>query len=1430
MSSEAPKKRGRKPGSANKSNGPVGSRTSSVRRNVTLDDYPAIQVEGGLFTVEHVRKVAKAEADKQSSADYELPAGIDLKEEIGRSFRIATALWKDFDSARQGEGDKTQATVRFVGQLLKDCFGFSDIKTTEPKVVADMPYPIGRIAHGKAVPVVIIGAQQTLDTADLALGDGHRKRTASQLTQEYLNAEDTCLWAVCSNGLNLRILRDSDSLTRQSYFEGNLERILGEQLMADFALLWMHVHATRFKPDATGPAGCPLEVWHQAAQEEGSRVRDSLRIGVEKAMVELGSGFLEHRDGARLRGALRDGTLKLEEYHQQVLRLVYRMLFLFAVEDRKILHPRTAKREQVELYAEGYSLARLRVRSIRHCQDRYDDIWDSLKVTFRGLATGQDELGLPPLGGIFEHAQCKDIVASNISNRRLLAAIRSIAWFRENDALVPVNYKSMGTEELGSVYESLLELTPYIDETRQGFAFVKPEEGQNRGNKRKTSGSYYTPDSLVQLLIDSTINPILAERLKGKLSLGDKEAAILSIKVLDPACGSGHFLLGASRRLAEVLAKARSESGETADYRRAIRDVIVNCIHGVDRNPMAIELAKVALWLEGYVGELPLGFLDANLVVGDSILSIVDTNKTVGAIPPEAFVARHGEDEDVSKALAKRNRAGTEQMAAGDLGLFKLSGVDASDFLQRSAPQGDLTLEEVERRRVAHAGYRAVIQADPKVVLSHMYLGAYIGKKAAGVKTPTTNEIFAYRNGENCDEYVEYSRRACESAKVLIWPVAFPAVFAKGGFDVVIANPPWDRMTLQEEEFFAARSPAIAKAVNQSERSKMVAALGEAAPGSAERQLYDEYVEAKRVIEASSAYAHDPARFPLAGRGIVNLYALFTETITQVINASGRAGVITPTGLVTDSNTSALFSNLVRNRRLCSVYDFENKRQLFAGVHRSFKFSLTTIGPAEFVDCAFMLTDPSELADMRRRIRLTEEDFLLVNPSTCTAPILRSQRDWDIVKAIYRRLPVLMKRDYDGNIVGNPWGLEFYQLFNMSTNSKDFSKAPRDGFIRLYESKMFHHYDHRWNEFPEDHWVKKSRKDDGDEDGDESADEQSGVTLEMKQNSSFEVRPRYWAPVRFLEAKMANLPDKLCRAYRTGKELEQTLASFLAAVLARAGFDGQRFRSSISWAENCGSFESLSAKWSSEAIKQYRLEDVMPCIGIVSAHEAGAALFKSMQPAFMIGWRKISNTTNRRSLIPALLPYSAAGDSVLFARSQVGIAKICGLVSALSSLPLDYVVRNKLGGTNLSYGYVEQIPLPSPDDYSHADLRFILTRFVELVYTANDMKDVYAAIIAEHPDADQREQSLRGKPFGYDPQRRAGLICELDAYHAYKLGLTRDELITVLDSSRGEAGYPSESFRGLRDSEIKEFGEYRTQRLVLEAWDRIIEPLRRGQA
>ena len=1425
MSSEAPKKRGRKPGSTNTPTGPVGSRASSVRRNVTLDDYPAIQVEGGLFTVEHVRKVAKTDADKQSPADYDLPAGIDLKEEIGRSFRIATALWKEFDSARQGEGDKSQATVRFVSQLLKDCFGFADIKPTEPKVIAEMPYPIGRTAHGKVVPVVIVGAHQGLDVADLALGDGHRKRTASQLTQEYLNAEDACLWAVCTNGLVIRLLRDSDSLTRQSYFEANIERILGEQLMADFAMLWLHAHASRLKPDATGPAGCPLEIWHLAAQEEGSRVRDSLRIGVEKAMVELGSGFLEHRDGARLREALRAGTLKLEEYHQQVLRLVYRMLFLFAVEDRKILHPRTAKTEQVELYAEGYSLSRLRERSIKHCHDRYDDIWDSLKVTFKGLAAGQEALGLPPLGSLFAEEQCAELVKSNISNRRLLNAVRAIAWFRENDALVPVNYKSMGTEELGSVYESLLELTPAIDESGKGFGFIKADEEEGKGNSRKTSGSYYTPDSLVQQLLDTTLDPVVADRLKGKSTKEDKEKAILSVTVIDPACGSGHFLLGAARRLAEKLASIRAEGGEATDYRRALRDVIASCIHGVDRNPMAIQLAKVALWLEGYVADKPLSFLDHHLVVGDSILSIIDLDMATKGIPDEAYEVITGDDKAVARALKARNKTARDselKVKQATMDLFGGTKVDMGKSFAKIDVLSDDTLDGVAKKVGQLEIFMKEAQADWRVTAAKLYLGAYLLPKVQGVRIPTSADILAAMNGEGLPEVMPAVDKACSSAKVMIWPLAFPHVFERGGFDVVLGNPPWERLTLKEKEFFAMRSPRVANARNKAERQREIDLLEESPVGSPGQAIYGEFLEAKRVSEVSSSFAHDLARFPLTGQGDVNLYALFAENFLSIISQSGRAGFLAPTGIATDKSTSKFFGHLLDSKRITCLFDFENRKKLFPSVDSRFKFCLLTIGSEASPRFAFMLHDVTDLRDDRRVLRLTAEQMARMNPITKNAVIIRSQRDAEIVAGIYERLPIF-SRDSVGE-TADCWGASFLRMFDMSSDSEDFATSKSEGLVPLYESKMMHLYDHRWNQY--------GAGVDSEDDEDDSA---ALISPEQKINPDFEVQPRYWVPRKLVLCRMANLPGVLVKSYRANDPGLLSNLIILVAEYLRRNMQSPTVKD----------VEAIAPWASGKLLSHDVFSDAKRMLGSVDCNyssvlagskskdivSAADAIFWAACPRWLMSWRWITNITNSRSLICSALPFSAVGNSAPVVLCNHKADLKLALLSQWSSLVCDYVVRNKIGGTNFSYSYFSQIPSLPPSKFTGLALEFLVPRALSLVYTSHSMLPMYEEIVSISPKYDRRTGTERAKPFPFDPEARRSTVAEINAFIGHLWGLSREELVFILDPRKamGE-NYPSETFRGLRDAELKEFGEYRTQRLILEAWDRIVEPLRRGQA
>ena len=248
------------------------------------------------------------------------------------------------------------------------------------------------------------------------------------------------------------------------------------------------------------PSDCALERWREAAQREGLAARDRLRDGVEAALLSLGNGLLSHSDNGSLRERLRTGALPLPDFFGQLLRLVYRLIFLLAAEDRNLLHPPDVPAPARKLYDEGYSVGALRDRAVRRAAwDRHHDRWEGLLITFAGLGRGEPRLGCAALDGLFAYGTIPDLDTAKLANRRLMEAIYRLAWLKDDSGLVPVNWRDMETEELGSVYESLLELTPHLSDDGRGFAFA--EGGEAKGHARKTSGSYYTPDSLVQALL-----------------------------------------------------------------------------------------------------------------------------------------------------------------------------------------------------------------------------------------------------------------------------------------------------------------------------------------------------------------------------------------------------------------------------------------------------------------------------------------------------------------------------------------------------------------------------------------------------------------------------------------------------------------------------------------------------------------------------------------------------------------------------------------------------------------------------------------------------------------------------------------------------------------------------------------------------------------
>lgn len=1315
----------------------------------------SLTLEGALFLPDQLEKAALGQASQQKDADYHVPTGLKLKDEYSRAFQIASAQWKQFSQHfERSDVDALALTQSFVKDLLQHAFAYHSIQTTAPILANERAYPVSFIAE--QLPIVVapfnVGLDESIELFAVE-GSGSRKKSAFQLAQELLNASDQHLWAIATNGRQLRLLRDAASLTRPSFLEVDLEDILQAQRFSEFTNAWRLIHASR-APQSTQSTDSIWESWRAIGQEEGTRVRDGLRQGVEQALLTLGTGFIQHPANSSLRQALDQGTLSKDAYFQQLLRLVYRFIFLFTVEERGLLHPKDDSKQAQQArqaYAQGYALARLRELCLkRRARNRFDDHWQAIRIVFKGLEQGQPHLALPALGGLFSNEQTPDLDRSSLSNTDFLQAIQHLRWAviaqGKSTNTIPVDYRNMGPEELGSVYESLLELVPTLNLSEKRFGFVGlTDEGSTAGNTRKLTGSYYTPDSLVQQLIQSALEPVIAQRLAANPS--NPTEALLSIRVVDPACGSGHFLLAAARRLAEELAQLRSlASGQEGaikpqDYRHALREVIGHCIFGVDRNPMAIELARMALWLEGFAEGCPLNFLDHHLQVGDALLGLTDLNILEYGISKDAFKALSGDDKEVCKLLAAQNSNALKQLEKDRKSpQFKLPLEQSSQLaeLQRIEAMPQNTLKQTTAQEAAYAAFLEKTQSSPLRHAADILVGAFLLPKTPTTQgqVPTTAtlmlELIVDTDKHNALHQAQRQAalQACADASVFHWPLAFPQVFAQGGFDCVLGNPPWERIKLQEEEFFASRNADIATAKNKAERSKRIQWLrnGELAKKLhheldhqhaiqlAEQRLYQDFMVARRTAEATSTFVHvkgeEGGRYPLTGKGDVNTYALFSETILQVTKQeAGFAGFIVPTGIATDDSTKAYFGYISQTGRLVSLLDLENREAIFPGVHRSYKFCLLTLGYAERAEFVFFASQANQLNDYRRRFSLTPEEFRLINPNTLTCPVFRSERDAELTKKIYRTVPVLIK---EAVIVDkkvrqpeyNSWEIEFSTLFHMSNDSYLFQDSPSADLLPLYEAKLIHHFDHRFATYTEDG---KTRD----------------FTLNEKQDTNSQIRPRYW-------------------------------------VSQQEVFD--------------------------------RLKD------------------KNWDKKWLMGWRDITNATNERTVIASVMPIAGVGNKIplLLIHPNITASYAAALLANLSAIVFDFVARQKIGGTTLNYFYVKQFPVLTPKHYQQTELDFIVPRVLELTYTSHDLAGW------------AQDLGYTGEPFIFNPERRAILRAELDAYYAKLYGLTRDELRYILDPAEVMGDdYPSETFRVLKNNEMREFGEYRTQRLVLEAWDRL---------
>ena len=1286
--------------------------------------FEALSIEGGLLGAEWLGKVAQLQAAAQEPADYRVPKGLHIRDEIARSWRIAQACFQELETGLASGGDARALAERFIEAFLRDALCFASVMQVEPTTIGEREYPVRFFAGGDRVPVVVAPAGAGLDTPLPELGDDRRRRSAFGLLQETLNASGAALWGLAADGLSLRIARDNASLTRPAWIEADIGRIFTEDLYPDFAALWLLAHESRFGRTDDPPETCPLEEWREAGRQEGTRARDKLSDGFRQALVILGQGFLSHAANKKLRSTLHAGDLTKERYFGQLLRLVYRLVFLLTVEERNLLHPKNASGSARRLYADGYGLRRLRDRAIRgSAHDRQRDLWHAVTIVFRSLAVGEPRLGLPALAGLFAPEECPDLDAAKLENRAFLGALFHLAWLREPSGLVRVNWRDMGPDELGYVYEGLLELVPQITGDGRSFSFAGA--GESRGHARKTTGSYYTPGELVQLLLASALDPVVKRTVDAHPER--PVDALLELAIVDPACGSGHFLLAAARRLADRVARIRAGGTPTPDdYQHALRDVVRRCIYGVDMNPLAVEICKVSLWMESIDPGLPLTFLESHIRCGNSLIG---TNRVLMGeqVPDTAWAVLEGDDKKVTRSLKRLNR---EEIAGQRRLPFEprneTGALRAAMRAVEQAPDTDAAALVAKMRK-----WKALLTSEAyehEKLVADVWCAAFLwpkGQHGPVVEAaPTTAAWLALRDGEAPPSpvLVETSRRIAEEYGLFHWELAFPHVFARGGFDVVLGNPPWERVKLQEQEFFAKREPSIAKARNAAARKKLIAALPATNP-----VLWKEWTSETRVAQGQSHFVRQSGRYPLCGKGDVNTYALFAEHDWRVMAGRGCAGFIVPSGIVTDDSTKAYFQALLDRSALASVHHFENESLVFKGLHHAYRFVLLTVKESRQADLVFYARRAVDLDNPRRHFALTPTDFATLNPNTRTCPTFRSHRDADINLAMYLRAGVLWREDDPD---GNPWGLRFLSMFHMANDSGlfrtraelasagwrlDAGRFEQDGAIMvpLYEAKMFHQFDHRFG--------------------------------------SYEAQSE-------AQANQGKLP-----------ELDHA-----------AHADAGRI--------------TLSRYWVHENEVAARLDDIW------DRH-------------WMLGWRNIARASDMRTVIACIIPRAAVNHSFLLMIPSANAELVAGLYANLLSIPFDYCARQKVGGVNLPYFTMRQLPALRPEAYAMpapwtASIRirdWLLPRVLELTYTAWNLK-----AFAEDCDDD-------GPPFVWDPHRRFQLRCEIDAAFFHLYGISRDDTAYILDT-----------FPVLERSEEREHGEYRTKRVVLETYDALAAAAAKG--
>ena len=1213
---------------------------------------------------------------------------------------------------------------------------------------------------------------------------GEERDTPSTQLLRYLRRIDDLTsgalrWGILTNGARWRLYFSGARSTIDDYLEIDLARVLGlDPDLLDSGVTpaerdhWLRVFAAMFSRSAFERAAPGAPSFHDTARSEAAFYEER----VAKSLSELVFTKLYPMLGKAVAKAAPADT-PLDEIRQATLILLYRLLFVLYAEDRGLLPVRDPRFDDYAL-----RVARLDIGRRKDAGDAFSGVAKHIWSRFASLAEmidqGDPSVGLPPYnGGLFSGEQTPLLKSIALGDDVMAEALDILSWEQRGGRRRYINYRDLSVQQLGSIYERLLEFELARDET--GAVDVRPNIFA-----RKNSGSYYTPDDLVLLILDETLEPLISDAHEGfdramaslkpsdsedykltQLQKADPAKAITRLRVCDPAMGSGHFLVSLVDRLtnhaldamAEAAALVQDNLGleyespvaaEVREVRGTIRHnaqdqnwtvaeeqlddpqlvkrmVLKRCVYGADKNRMAVELAKVSLWLHTFTVGAPLSFIDHHLACGDSLfgLWVRDAIDKAGAGGELLYIEelRTAErqaatmqriealtDAEIAEAHSSAEMWRDVEFQVGPFDSF-VSFIHALDWLDLPRAQRPLITQWLD------GGF-----GDPLPIAR--------GKKEPEAYRAKPEEAEAFR------AIWQAARELIEEERFLNWQITFPGVWKnwasrelEGGFDAVIGNPPWDRIKLQQVEWFAARRPEIAMAQRASDRGKMIKALEKAGD-----PLFADYAKADRRAADTMRIARKGGPYPLLSRGDINLYSLFVERAYRLVKPGGMVGLLTPSGIASDLSASAFFRKVATGGHLKALYDFENKKVFFPDVHASFKFAVMVASPERTFTaarCAFYLHGVGELHNPDQCFPIAAADFARVNPNTGTAPIFRTARDMALTTAIYARCPVLVDRSGDEPVAA--WPVKYATMFHMTNNSHLFRtraelegkegawpiggnrwQSPSGEWVPLYVGRMIHQFDHRAASVTVN------------EENLHNAALSGEITAAMKADPTFTPEPQFW------------VPRSECKANADG-----------SATLA---------------------------------------------------------------------FRDIARATDSRTFIAAICPsYGFGNKAPLILGRERGLYadETTLLASNCNAVVFDYVTRSKLQSTSLNWFIVEQLPVIPPEAYSRAfgpktAAEIVRESVLELTYTAHDM-----APFARDMGYVDETGEVR-PPYVWDEDRRLALRARLDALYFILYGVFDPANAA---QSRDDIRYIYSTFPIVAQQERDKWGSYKSEELCL-AW------------